>query len=73
MLLISALLKSLSEEIAVLLRSEGVYLAAPVCKLAGSDLLIDCERNVVDHLAWLARNAVAVLHEVLCTESLDRE
>jgi hypothetical protein len=43
----------LSEEVAVLLWSESIDLAAPVCKLAGCDLLVDLERNVVHHLTWL--------------------
>ena len=30
--------------------SEGVDLTAPESKLAASDLLIDFERNVIDHL-----------------------
>lgn len=63
----------LAEEVAVLLWGEGVDLAAPECKLAGSDFLIDGEWNVVYHLTELAAYLVTVLYEIFSTESLDCE
>ena len=61
----------LSEEVAVLLWSEGVDLAAPECELACCDFLVDLERNVVDHLAEFAAYLITVLYEILRAESLD--
>ena len=57
----------------MLFRSEGVDLAAPVSQLAGSDILVDFERNIVHHLTWLARDCLTVINKILCAESLDRE
>lgn len=57
----------------MLFRSEGVDLAAPVSELAGSDILVDFERNIVHHLTWLARDCLTVINKILCTESLDCE
>ena len=52
---------------------KSIDFAAPVRELAGSNVLIDLKRNVVDHLAWLTRDCVAVLHKILCAERLDSE
>ena len=57
----------------MLLRSEGIDLAAPVCKFAAGHLLIDFEWDVVDHPARLAGDAVTVIHKIFRTQSLDRE
>ena len=63
----------LPEEIAVLLRGEGVDLAAPVGELAARNFLIDYQRDVVHHLSRFAADSVAVFHKILCTERLDGE
>ena len=57
----------------MLLWSKSVDFAAPVCELAGSHILIDFKRNVVDHLTWLTRDCVTILHKILCTECLNGE
>ena len=57
----------------MLFRSEGVDFTSPVSKLAGSDILVDFERNIVHHLTWLARDCLTVINKILCAESLDRE
>ena len=51
--------------------SEGIDFTAPVCEFAGSYFLVDFERNIVDHLAWLATYLVTVLYKIFGAECLD--
>lgn len=57
----------------MLLRSEGVDLAASVRKLATGYLLVDFKRNVVDHLTRLATCLVSIVDKIPGAECLDRE
>ena len=57
----------------MLLWSECVDFTAPESKFTASDVLIDFERDVVYHAAWLTRNLLLVLNEILGAESLDSE
>ena len=41
--------------------------------LAASDFLIDLERNVVHHMAWLSADCLCIFSKVSCTEGLDGE
>ena len=54
----------------MLLRSKCIDFTSPECKLAASYLLIDLERNVIDHLACLTAYAVAVICKILRAEGL---
>ena len=62
-----------SEQVLMLLRSEGIDFAAPESELTTSDILIDFERNVIYHVARFAADLVAILDEIFSTESLDRK
>ena len=57
----------------MLLRSESIDFAAPVSELAAGNFLIDFQRNVIDHLAWLTAYFLCVFSQISCTESLDCE
>ena len=57
----------------MLLWGEGVDFAAPESELAASDLLVDFQRNIIDHTSGLTAYLVAVFHEVFCAESLNCE
>ena len=57
----------------MLLRCEGVDLAAPEGELSTCNLLIDFERHVVYHATRFTADLAAVFHKIFCAERLDSE
>lgn len=60
-----------SEQIFVLLGSEGIDLAAPEREFAACHLLIDLKWDIIYHAARLTADPVAVQCKISRTESLD--
>ena len=59
-----------SEEIPMLLRSEGIDLAAPESKFAACNFLVDLQWNIVYHLTRLTADLFTIIHKILRAERL---
>lgn len=57
----------------MLFRGEGIDLAAPVRELAASYLLIDFERDIVNHMTRFTADSICILCKILGAEGLDSE
>ena len=58
----------LSEKITMLLRCQSVDFTAPVCEFATGNFLIDFQRHVIDHIAWLTADFLRIFSKISCTE-----